>query len=81
MLEIIDGSLAILQRADQLIANAHWLIASGLLGEEESLELYSEIERMTAVVLVLEQAVRRLRHRVGVWPEMTRVFPVHATVQ
>lgn len=81
MFDVIAGSLAILQRAEQLIVNAHWLIASGLLEEGDSLDLHSEIESMTAVVLALEQAVWRLRHRFGIWPDMTRVLPVHLTVQ
>ena len=81
MLDVIAGSLVILQRAERLIVNAHWLIASGLLKEDESLELHSEIETMTAVVLALEQAVWTLRHRFGIWPDTTRVLPVHLTLQ
>ena len=81
MLDVIDGCLAILQRAEQLIANAHWLIASGTLEEDEALEVHREIESMTAAVFVLEEAVRRLRQTFGIWPDMARVFPVHATLQ
>ena len=78
---VINGSLAILQRAEHLIAKMHWLIASGNLDEEESLDLHREIESMTDVVLMMDEAVRKLRRAFDIRPEMSRVFTVHATVQ
>lgn len=78
---IISGSLAIVQQVEALIRTTRQLIASGRLDEGETNDLYHEIERITDVMLTIDEATRRLRQMFDIRPEMARSFGVHATLQ
>lgn len=78
---IINGSLAIVQQVEALIRTTRQLIASGRLDEGETNDLYDEIERITDVMLAIDEATRRLRQMFDIRPEMARSFSVHATLQ
>jgi hypothetical protein len=57
MLEmIIRSSLDIVDRTERLIDNVRRLIGGGGLDEVEAYQVYTEIERLTDVVFIIDEA-------------------------
>jgi hypothetical protein len=82
MLEvIIRNSLDIVVRTESLIDRARWLIGSGSLDDVEAFRVHREIERLTDVVFVMDEAARLLQRTLEMRPEIARPYAVHATVQ
>ncbi|MGO4568377.1 hypothetical protein AB4Z52_25800 [Rhizobium sp. 2YAF20] len=82
MLElIIRNSLDIVVRTERLIDRARRLIGSGSLDDVEAFRVFREIERLTDVVFVMDEATRLLRRMFEMRPEIARPYTVHATMQ
>jgi hypothetical protein len=80
MLEmIIENSLDIVDRTERLIDTVKRLVGAGL-DEVEAYRLHLEIERLTDVVLVMDEAVRLLRRTFELRPDIARSCAMHATI-
>jgi hypothetical protein len=82
MLEvIIRNSLDIVVRTERLICMAKRLIGSSSLDDVEAFRVHREIERLTDVVFVMDEATHLLRRTFEMRPEIARPYTVHATVK
>ncbi|XKM43508.1 hypothetical protein A4U53_038600 (plasmid) [Rhizobium ruizarguesonis] len=80
MLEIIiKNSLDVVDRTERLIDAARRLLAAGL-DEFEAYSLHVEIEKLTDVVLVMDEAARLLRRTFELRPQIGRYAMVNLTV-
>lgn len=81
MLEVIRRSLDIVDRTERLVEKARRLIRSGSLDDVEAYRIHTEIERLTDLVFIMDDAARLLRRTFEQRPEMARVYPAHVTLQ
>jgi hypothetical protein len=82
MLEIIIwDSLEIIDGIERFIDKARRLIGSGSLDDADAYTIHGEIESLTDVALVMDEATRLLRRTLERWPEIARPYRVHATLQ
>lgn len=82
MLEvIIRRSLDIVDRTERLVEKARRLIGSGSLDDVEVCRIHTEIERLTDLVFIMDDAARLLRRTFEQRPEMARAYPAHVTLQ
>ncbi|MHC2364302.1 hypothetical protein [Rhizobium leguminosarum] len=80
MLEmIIKNSLEVVDRTERLIDAARRLPGVGL-DEVEAYRLHAEIEKLTDVVLAMDEAARLLRRTFELRPEIAHYSAVNSTV-
>ncbi|MGR9207468.1 hypothetical protein [Rhizobium leguminosarum] len=76
---IIKNSLEVVDRTERVIDAARRLLGAGL-DEVEAYRLYVEIEKLTDVVFVMDEAARLLRRTFELRPEIGRYAVVNWTV-
>ncbi|GLR56874.1 MULTISPECIES: hypothetical protein [Rhizobium] len=76
---IIKSSLEVVDRTERLIDAARRLLGVGL-DEVEAYRLHVEIEKLTDVVLAMDEAARLLRRTFELRPEIDRYSVVNSTV-
>ncbi|AVC46239.1 hypothetical protein ELI38_27685 (plasmid) [Rhizobium leguminosarum] len=76
---IIKSSLEVVDRTERLIDAARRLLGVGL-DEVEAYRLHVEIEKLTDVVLAMDEAARLLRRTFELRPEIARYSVVNSTV-
>jgi hypothetical protein len=78
---VIRNSLDIVARTERLIEKAKGLIATGRLDDVEAYRIHTELERLTDLVFIMDDAARLLRRMFELRPEMAHRYTVHATLQ
>jgi hypothetical protein len=79
MLEIIiRNTIAVVDQTERLLDSLARHVRAGRL--DDAHDLHHEVERLTDVALLLDEAARMLRRTFEVRPEIARGF-VHATLQ
>ncbi|TBZ79135.1 hypothetical protein [Rhizobium leguminosarum] len=76
---IIKNSLEVVDRTERVIDAARRLLGAGL-DEVEAYRLHVEIEKLTDVVFVMDQAARLLRRTFELRPEIARYAMVNWTI-
>ncbi|TBY35933.1 hypothetical protein E0H93_06895 [Rhizobium leguminosarum bv. viciae] len=76
---IIKSSLEVVDRTERLIDAARRLLGVGL-DEVEAYRLHVEIEKLTDVVLAMDEAARLLQRTFELRPEIARYSVVNSTV-
>ncbi|MGR9145642.1 hypothetical protein ACU8MP_25225 (plasmid) [Rhizobium leguminosarum] len=76
---IIKNSLEVVDRTERVIDAARRLLGAGL-DEVEAYRLHVEIEKLTDVVFVMDEAARLLRRTFELRPEIGRYAVVNWTV-
>jgi hypothetical protein len=78
---VIRNSLDIVARTERLIEKARRLIATGRLDDVEAYRIHTELERLTDLVFIMDDAARLLRRMFELRPEMARACTAHPTLQ
>jgi hypothetical protein len=78
---ILIGLSSVVRDTEDLVRKAHRAIATGRLDEVESYNVYVEAQKITDVLLLLDERLRGMYRAFEARPEMARLFAVHATLQ